>query len=228
MSRRRRTRRIAGCAAFSTGFRASIRSASSSGRRCSAPARSRRRRRAFALDLAIRMIDLTTLEGQDTPGKVRALCAKALRPDPSDPTAPAVAAVCVYPDLVRSRRSGPRRGPHPPYRQDRERRDGLSFWSRRAGHQARRHQGRSRGRRRRDRHGDRPRRLPRGAVRPGVRRDRGRQGGRRRRPSQGHPRDRGAGDVRQRPARVLAGDARRRRLHQDQHRQDLPGRHRSG
>jgi deoxyribose-phosphate aldolase len=54
----------------------------------------------FALDLAIRMIDLTTLEGQDTPGKVRSLCAKARRPDPSDPAVPAVAAVCVYPDLV--------------------------------------------------------------------------------------------------------------------------------
>jgi deoxyribose-phosphate aldolase len=55
----------------------------------------------FALDLAIRMIDLTTLEGQDTPGKVRALCAKAMRPDPSDPGCPPVAAVCIYPDLVR-------------------------------------------------------------------------------------------------------------------------------
>jgi deoxyribose-phosphate aldolase len=54
----------------------------------------------YALDLAISMIDLTTLEGQDTPGKIRALCAKAKRPDPADPTAPQVAAVCVYPDLV--------------------------------------------------------------------------------------------------------------------------------
>jgi deoxyribose-phosphate aldolase len=54
----------------------------------------------FALDLAIRMIDLTTLEGQDTPGKVRALCAKGRRPDPTDPTCPAVAAICVYGDLV--------------------------------------------------------------------------------------------------------------------------------
>ncbi|WP_350278570.1 deoxyribose-phosphate aldolase [Kribbella sp. HUAS MG21] len=54
----------------------------------------------YALDLAIRMIDLTTLEGQDTPGKVRALCAKAKRPDPADPSTPQVAAVCVYPDLV--------------------------------------------------------------------------------------------------------------------------------
>ncbi|HEU4512500.1 MAG TPA: deoxyribose-phosphate aldolase [Nocardioidaceae bacterium] len=54
----------------------------------------------FAIDLAIRMVDLTTLEGQDTPGKVRALSNKAMRPDPSDPTCPQVAAVCVYPDMV--------------------------------------------------------------------------------------------------------------------------------
>lgn len=54
----------------------------------------------WGLDLAIRMTDLTTLEGADTPGKVRALCAKARRPDPGDPNAPTVAAVCVYPDLV--------------------------------------------------------------------------------------------------------------------------------
>ena len=53
-----------------------------------------------ALDAAIRMIDLTTLEGADTPGKVRALSAKARAPDPADPTTPSVAAVCVYPDLV--------------------------------------------------------------------------------------------------------------------------------
>jgi deoxyribose-phosphate aldolase len=53
-----------------------------------------------ALDLAIAMVDLTTLEGADTPGKVRALCAKGRQPDPADPTAPPVAAVCVYPDLV--------------------------------------------------------------------------------------------------------------------------------
>jgi len=54
----------------------------------------------FALELAIRMVDLTTLEGQDTVGKVRALSAKALRPDPSDPTCPPTAAVCVYGDMV--------------------------------------------------------------------------------------------------------------------------------
>lgn len=56
----------------------------------------------WALDLAIRCIDLTTLEGQDTPGKVAALCAKALHPDPSDPSIPPVAAICVYPSLVRA------------------------------------------------------------------------------------------------------------------------------
>jgi deoxyribose-phosphate aldolase len=54
----------------------------------------------WALDMAIRMVDLTTLEGADTPGKVRALSAKARRPDPGDLSAPPVAAVCVYPDLV--------------------------------------------------------------------------------------------------------------------------------
>lgn len=54
----------------------------------------------FAIDLAIRMVDLTTLEGADTPGKVRALASKAMRPDPSDQSCPQVAAVCVYPDMV--------------------------------------------------------------------------------------------------------------------------------
>ena len=54
----------------------------------------------WALDLAIRMVDLTTLEGMDTPGKVRALCSKAMRPDPADPSCPHTAAVCVYGDMV--------------------------------------------------------------------------------------------------------------------------------
>ncbi|HEX6946568.1 MAG TPA: deoxyribose-phosphate aldolase [Acidimicrobiia bacterium] len=54
-----------------------------------------------ALDLIVRMTDLTTLEGKDTPGRVAQLCAKALRPDPTDPSIPPVAAVCVYPNLVR-------------------------------------------------------------------------------------------------------------------------------
>ncbi|MFF1478628.1 deoxyribose-phosphate aldolase [Streptomyces sp. NPDC058301] len=56
--------------------------------------------KAYAIDLAISMIDLTTLEGADTPGKVRALAAKAVHPDPLDRTTPATAAVCVYPDMV--------------------------------------------------------------------------------------------------------------------------------
>lgn len=56
--------------------------------------------KAWALDAIIGMIDLTTLEGADTPGKVQSLAAKALNPDPSDPSAPRVAAVCVYGDMV--------------------------------------------------------------------------------------------------------------------------------
>ena len=56
--------------------------------------------KVFALDLAIRMMDLTTLEGSDTPGKVAALATKGVRPDPSDDSIPSVAAICVYPNLV--------------------------------------------------------------------------------------------------------------------------------
>ncbi|MEU2516017.1 deoxyribose-phosphate aldolase [Streptomyces syringium] len=56
--------------------------------------------KAYAIDLAISMIDLTTLEGADTPGKVRALCAKGVNPDPTDRTTPKVAAICVYPDMA--------------------------------------------------------------------------------------------------------------------------------
>src|SRR5213592_2747806 len=58
--------------------------------------------KVFALDLAIRVMDLTTLEGADTPGKVAALASKGIRPDPSDPGVPSVAAVCVYPNLVQT------------------------------------------------------------------------------------------------------------------------------
>lgn len=60
----------------------------------------KREAKRAGLELALRCIDLTTLEGADTPGKVRALCARALRPDPTDPTLPTVAAVCVYPERV--------------------------------------------------------------------------------------------------------------------------------
>jgi deoxyribose-phosphate aldolase len=60
----------------------------------------KREAKLWALDLAIRMMDLTTLEGKDTPGKVRALAAKARRPDPTDPSIPSVAALCVYPNMI--------------------------------------------------------------------------------------------------------------------------------
>lgn len=60
----------------------------------------KRESKRAGLELAVRCIDLTTLEGADTPGKVRALCARALRPDPEDAAVPPVAAVCVYPQLV--------------------------------------------------------------------------------------------------------------------------------
>jgi len=56
--------------------------------------------KVFALELAIRAMDLTTLEGADTPGKVAALATKGVRPDPTDPSIPSVAAICVYPNLV--------------------------------------------------------------------------------------------------------------------------------
>src|SRR5947199_6313712 len=56
--------------------------------------------KVFALELAVRMMDLTTLEGSDTPGKVAALASKAIRPDPADPSIPSCAAICVYPNLV--------------------------------------------------------------------------------------------------------------------------------
>src|SRR4029079_6958783 len=56
--------------------------------------------KVFGLELAIRCMDLTTLEGSDTPGKVATLCSKAIRPDPSDPNIPSCAAICVYENLV--------------------------------------------------------------------------------------------------------------------------------
>src|SRR2546430_6588895 len=60
----------------------------------------KREAKVFALELAVRMTDLTTLEGSDTPGKIAALASKAVRPDPSDRSIPSVAALCVYPNLV--------------------------------------------------------------------------------------------------------------------------------
>jgi len=71
------------------------------GRAASLATRSiKRESKRRALDLAIRCMDLTTLEGADTTGKIVAICAKAVRPDPLDPSVPSVAAVCLYPQLV--------------------------------------------------------------------------------------------------------------------------------
>src|SRR5438093_8654929 len=60
----------------------------------------KREAKLAALDLAVRCTDFTTLEGADTPGKITALCARAVRPDPSMVEVPSVAAVCVYPAWV--------------------------------------------------------------------------------------------------------------------------------
>ena len=130
-----------------------------------------------AFELAVRMMDLTTLEGADTPGKVAALCSKAVRPDPVDPSVPSVAAVCVYPNLV-------------PMAAARLRGTSVKVASVATGFpsgqapldvklQEMREVGRAR--RRRGRHGDRPRRLPLRPLREGLRRDRQDQGGLRRR-----------------------------------------------
>ena len=71
------------------------------GRAASLATRSiKRESKRRALDLAIRCMDLTTLEGADTTGKIVAICAKAVRPAPLDPSVPSVAAVCLYPQLV--------------------------------------------------------------------------------------------------------------------------------
>ncbi len=61
--------------------------------------------KAKAIDLAISMVDLTTLEGADTPGKVRSLATKAVRPDPTDASVPHVGAICVYNDMVKIARN---------------------------------------------------------------------------------------------------------------------------
>ena len=190
--------------------------------------------KAWAIDLAISMIDLTTLEGADTHGKVRSLCAKATTPDPGDLSCPRVAAICVYNDLVGTAidaltEYGGRVPGRPGGSWVNVAAVATAFPSGRASQQVKLADTHDavRGRRRRGRHGDRPRRLPVRALPAGVRRDRGHPRGLPhrgpRRPPQGHPGDRRAGDVRQRPARVLAGDAGRRRLHQDEHRQGRPG-----
>jgi deoxyribose-phosphate aldolase len=68
----------------------------------------KRESKLLALELAIRMVDLTTLEGSDTPSRVASLASKAVRPDPTDASVPSVAAVCVYPNLVPAAAEGVR------------------------------------------------------------------------------------------------------------------------
>ena len=71
------------------------------GRAASLATRSiKRDAKVWGLELAIRCMDLTTLEGTDTTGKIVAMCAKAMHPDPMRPEVPSVGAVCLYPQLV--------------------------------------------------------------------------------------------------------------------------------
>ena len=65
----------------------------------------KREAKVWGLRTAVSMTDLTTLEGKDTPGKVESLCRKAMRPS-DDPAVPMVAAVCIYPSMVRRARAG--------------------------------------------------------------------------------------------------------------------------
>ena len=167
----------------------------------SAPARSRPRPRPARIDLAIRMVDLTTLEGAGHPRQG----ARAVPPRRCAPTRPTRPARRRRPSASTPTWSRPPRQTLGDSGVQRRRgRHRVPQRPRRARHQARRHPRRRRGRRRRDRHGDRPRRVP---VRPlpaGLRRDRRGQGGLRgrRRPPQGDLRDRRAADLRQRPPGV--------------------------
>ena len=166
-------------------------------------------------------MDLTTLEGADTPGKVvgavREGDAARSRPIASIPS---VAAVCVYPNLVAVAKAKLAGSSVKVASVATAFPSGQSPTRRQARRRARR--GRARGRR--DRHGDRPRRLPLRPLREGRRRDRPGQGGVRRRAPEGDPRDRRARHLRQRPPRVAPRDRRRRRLHQDLDRQGEPRR----
>ena len=174
----------------------------------------------WALDLAIRSMDLTTLEGSDTVGKIVAICAKAVRPDPLDPTIPPVAAVCLYPQLVpvalehldgtgvkvASVAGGFPSGLGPLDARLQEIRDVAEAGA----HEI-------------DIVLNRP--LPRRQLRAGLRRARGRPRGRRLGPPEGDPRDRRARVLRPRAAGEHAGDGRGRGLHQDVHGQDRRERH---
>jgi hypothetical protein len=146
------------------------------------------------LTLALAMIDLTTLEGKDSPGKVRSLCRKAARPFERDEEVlgtrlPPVAAVCVYPSMIKPVVDELERA-QPDGRTVKVASVATGFPS---------GQYRAARRRRRDRHGHRPGRFPVRSLSAGLRRDRGRQVSLRavRRhlgPPQGHPGNRRARD----------------------------------
>ena len=167
----------------------------------------KREAKLWALDLAIRMMDLTTLEGKDTPGKIRALAGKARRPDPTDPSIPSVAALCVYPNMIPTavealKGSGVKVASVATY-----------FPSGQAPLEVKLHDVRSAvelGADEIDMVIDRGAFLA-GDYAIGLRRDHRGQGGVRRRAPQGHPRDRRAGDVRQRAARIGPGNGGRAR-----------------
>ena len=146
----------------------------------------KREAKLFALELAIRMMDLTTLEGADTPGKVAALARRRSGPTRPTPGVPSVAAVCVYPNLV-------------PTAVERVEGAGVKVASVATAFpsgqsplevEARRGALGRRAGRRRGRHGDRPRRVPLRPLREGLRRDRAGEGGLRRRAPEGDPRGR--------------------------------------
>ena len=222
--RRRPRSRPASSFRSSRGCRGSGRSTRSRSR--SAPRRSpsgaiKREAKLFALELAVRMTDLTTLEGAgharqgrrarlegDSPrsrGCERSLGGRALRlPEPRAHRGRAARG------QRREGGVGRDRVPLRPVADSRSKVDEVR-WVVRA-------------RRRRGRHGDRPRRVPVGALREGLRRDRPREGGLRRRAPEGDPRDRRARHLRQRAARVAARDRRGRRLHQDLDGQAAAGR----
>ena len=151
------------------GQQRSTRSGSRSGSRALAKRSIKKESKLWALDLAIRMIDLTTLEGKDTPGKIRALCAEGDAPAAGRPDDPVGRRRLRLPGARRRGARRPSRGSSVkvasvatgfPSRPDVPR------------HQARRDPRGRRGRRRRDRHGHRPRRVPVGRLRDGLRGDR--------------------------------------------------------
>ena len=164
--------------------------------------------------LAMSMIDLTTLEGPDTPGKVRHLAAKAVCPAPTRPEIPSVRRRLRLPGAGRRRRDALRA----PASHVASVSTGFPAGQTSLDIKLARRGG-GRRRRRRDRHGHLARGLPARRRRARDGRDRARQGGLRRRAPEGDPRDRRARLLRPRPPRLDARDGGRRRLHQDLDRQ---------